>query len=412
MSNDKIQYINDNTHGLIELSDEERALIDEPLIQRLKFVMQLGACHQVYPGATHSRFSHSLGTMKLSGKYIKHLLKHVPDKEQIFEESDIKIARLMGLCHDVGHGPFSHTFERALNKVVRKGKTKYSSVFINHDEYRYKLFEVETFKEATQKCLEFTRENSLEECFRGGSLIRSVIFACVQGILGADRMDFTWRDARGTGTEHYGTISTEYIIKASTLKDGKLHYKEKAIWSIINAMRSREEMYKQVYQHKTCSGIEYLIEQAIYHSYNLMNLDSILSKPSEFGRLKDCYLEGLFHINAKNTEEKRSLDKAIAYYDMYTSRKNPKFISEKYVEASHPFNPNEYKSMRQTKNGSKSFVVRSKTISEINPQKFDENDIFFLSKGKSMRCREVLDQKGYVERKPYYIVRMYEMPKI
>lgn len=403
------EAIMDNVHGLIKLTKDEMALIDHPLFQRLKSVKQLGACYQVYPGATHTRFSHSLGTMKLSGKYLNHLVKNVPEKEQIFSEKDIQLARVMGLCHDIGHGPFSHTFERAIEKVVRKGKSNKPNVFVNHDTYRYKIFDVGSFKEKLNNCIDGSTERSLSECYQNYSVLLSLI----EGIIGTDRMDFTTRDAKEIGTKHYGTIPTDRLINSTTLKNGYIHYKEKSLWSIINTMTSREEMYKEVYQHKATMGLEYFIKQAIYHSYEVLSVDEILSNPEWFTVLKDSYLDSLYHVKPRTTKMVESTRKALQYYDMYCRRKKPKFLFEKYVDADKEFKKSDYKSMRQTKNGSKVIVERTKTMSGINPEQFDRNNIFFLDKdGKSVHCADILKEKKYTPIKPYYIVRLYEAPCI
>ena len=108
--------IYDPIHGFIRFDEFEKALIDTLPFQRLHNIHQLGISYLVYPGATHSRFEHSLGVMELSTQILKRiietarvdLLDFIPRKnssEYIYWK---KVLRLAALCHDLGHLPFSH----------------------------------------------------------------------------------------------------------------------------------------------------------------------------------------------------------------------------------------------------------------------------------------------------------------
>ena len=95
--------IKDPVHGYIQISDTEKEIIDSFPFQRLRRIRQLGGAEFVYPGATHTRFEHSLGTMYLANKVVENtnIRKHLTKNEA----EAIEIAALL---HDVGHGPFSH----------------------------------------------------------------------------------------------------------------------------------------------------------------------------------------------------------------------------------------------------------------------------------------------------------------
>lgn len=112
--------ITDPIHGSIEISQKEASIIDTAPVQRLRQIKVLGNVHLVFPEATHSRFSHSLGVMHVCGLYFDSLFlksnaKYPQMKEKI---SALKqIIRIAGLLHDVGHGPMSHHFENCLKTV-------------------------------------------------------------------------------------------------------------------------------------------------------------------------------------------------------------------------------------------------------------------------------------------------------
>ena len=97
----------DPIHGFIRLNCLEKKLIDSKPFQRLRYIRQMGVDYLVYPGATHTRFEHSLGVMEVADKiYTKLRPNSAPYWKQIL--------RLAALCHDMGHLPFSHTAEKRL----------------------------------------------------------------------------------------------------------------------------------------------------------------------------------------------------------------------------------------------------------------------------------------------------------
>jgi uncharacterized protein len=92
----------------------EKALIDSPWVQRLRYIYQLQSARWVYPSAEHSRFQHSLGAMHMAGEFAKHLypsLHKVLGDECPSAPFIEEYMRVTGLLHDLGHGPFGHFFD-------------------------------------------------------------------------------------------------------------------------------------------------------------------------------------------------------------------------------------------------------------------------------------------------------------
>ena len=135
---------------------EEMQIIDCPLFQRLNWVSQL-SCKQIFPGGVHTRFIHSLGAMKLAGQYMSHLLETLEydtDEATSNTQKDTKklhktlnqLARLAGLLHDIGHGPFSHPFDRAIYSEI------YGIPDGGHDLHRLKMIKSDYFKPLIMAC--------------------------------------------------------------------------------------------------------------------------------------------------------------------------------------------------------------------------------------------------------------------
>jgi len=105
--------VRDPIHGCIYRDAEGRDIIDTPVFQRLRRLYQLAMARLVYPGATHTRFDHSLGAFHLAGGLAEALVQ---------DDSERRLVRLAALLHDVGHGPFSHVAEPILSRYAIREK--------------------------------------------------------------------------------------------------------------------------------------------------------------------------------------------------------------------------------------------------------------------------------------------------
>src|SRR3979411_2566827 len=108
-------HIRDPIHGAIELTPEERALVDSPQYQRLRNVKQLGFADLAFPGATHTRYAHGLGARAGPTKAFAPLAPQL-DLEGEERARFRQTLRLAVLFHDLGHAPLSHATERIMPK--------------------------------------------------------------------------------------------------------------------------------------------------------------------------------------------------------------------------------------------------------------------------------------------------------
>ncbi|KAI2594740.1 SAM and HD domain containing deoxynucleoside triphosphate triphosphohydrolase 1 [Homo sapiens] len=114
---DTMKVINDPIHGHIELHPLLVRIIDTPQFQRLRYIKQLGGGYYVFPGASHNRFEHSLGVGYLAGCLVHALGEKQPELQ--ISERDVLCVQIAGLCHDLGHGPFSHMFDGRFIPLAR-----------------------------------------------------------------------------------------------------------------------------------------------------------------------------------------------------------------------------------------------------------------------------------------------------
>ncbi|OXB57335.1 hypothetical protein ASZ78_011755 [Callipepla squamata] len=116
---DIMKVFNDPVHGHIEIHPLLVRIIDTPQFQRLRYIKQLGGTYFVFPGASHNRFEHSLGVGYLAGCLVRELKERQPELD--ITQRDILCVEIAGLCHDLGHGPFSHMFDGRFIPRAREG---------------------------------------------------------------------------------------------------------------------------------------------------------------------------------------------------------------------------------------------------------------------------------------------------
>lgn len=168
--------LRDPVHGDIALHPDEVRLLDTPEMQRLRGIRQLGAAYLVYPGALHTRFEHSLGTLYWADR----ILDRIERSEGHVEPDDRRVVRVAALLHDVSHIPFGHTFEDERALFGRHDRPGRLAVFLRTGELGERLAAL-AYGEAVVALL----------TGRQGGWRRDV----VAGSLDADLLDYLRRDA-------------------------------------------------------------------------------------------------------------------------------------------------------------------------------------------------------------------------
>ncbi|MFW6224874.1 MAG: HD domain-containing protein, partial [Bacteroidota bacterium] len=110
----KRKIINDPVYGFINIYSElVFDLIEHPYFQRLRHIKQLGLTNYVYPGANHTRFQHSLGTLYL----LDSAINIIRSKGHEISNEEAEATTIALLLHDIGHGPFSHALEENIINI-------------------------------------------------------------------------------------------------------------------------------------------------------------------------------------------------------------------------------------------------------------------------------------------------------
>ncbi len=129
--------VRDPVHGDIELTREEVRVIDTPQFQRLRGIKQLGTAYLVFPGAVHTRFEHSIGTLHMTEQLIQAINKNAtrsPESCRRIEEDQRRVVRLAALLHDVTHIPFGHNIEDQTGLLIRHDRPeRFEAMFGDND---------------------------------------------------------------------------------------------------------------------------------------------------------------------------------------------------------------------------------------------------------------------------------------
>jgi hypothetical protein len=242
--------IRDPVHGMITLPKWVLPVINHPLFQRLFHVKQCGPLHLVFPGAVHTRGLHSLGTAYIAQLYADSLF---PGRDDIR-----RLLILSALLHDIGHGPYSHDFDEAIYADLYEDTPLRGRKKDGHDQHRFKI--VEAMKDVIDPIVNHT---SILQVWSQVDSDSALYDSIVQGTFGADRIDFTLRDAYFCGTAQFGTIAWDRIIATAFIHDGKLCFPLKVFSDLEHALVSRDYMYNNVYFHKTSLAGSLLVRQAL-----------------------------------------------------------------------------------------------------------------------------------------------------
>jgi HD superfamily phosphohydrolase len=279
----KRQRIRDPLHNLIEFDEGdpfERMLwrvVKTTSFQRLRRIRQLGFSDFVYPGATHSRFIHSLGVFHTARQLMRIVRRFVPDQPS--ERLNAEAALAAALVHDVGHGPFSHAFE----PLGKRYDWKFVGEHENHSEALIRSNEDGAIG-AILNGYSDGFADMVADVVRGGpaTVYRSV----VSSQFDADRLDYVRRDRLMSGT-HLAAIDFEWLM--ANLEIGELPLEDdgirrqtfvlgpKAIHAAEAFVIGLFQMYPTVYLHKATRGAEKLVQTMLQSVAELVREGNIVA---------------------------------------------------------------------------------------------------------------------------------------
>ncbi len=244
----RLHEFRDPIYNFISLDRQERLLVDSVPFQRLRQIHQLALTYNVYPGASHKRFEHSLGVMHLAGlvfDVVTDPANRHPDTDYMFPDNLTQwriTIRLAALCHDLGHLPFSHAAEK---KLLPEG--------IDHEILTLKIIDSDHLKDVWRSGSNINKED-VKKLAVGSKKLKDVNFgadweAVLSEIItgdsfGVDRIDYLLRDSYHLGVsagrfDHAKLIQSLRILPRSGSEEGS---REPALGVELNGVHSAEAL--------------------------------------------------------------------------------------------------------------------------------------------------------------------------
>lgn len=293
------KIIRDPVHGYIPLEATDLPIIDRPCFQRLRRVRQTGAAC-VYPGATHTRFEHSLGVMFLSERIFHALVDQEPFRDCAEEEkaSLLRTLRCAALLHDVGHPPLSHLGERLMDREELSGafRRELARFGLEIDPGDAPNHEVASCVVALREYGDYLKGIGVDlelfcRCILGAvdrhAGLERYVAQILNSPIDADKLDYVLRDAAMTGADLVA-LDRDRIISAYCAHGGWLTLSSKALSTVTGLVHGRNALYAWVYNHHAVVYTETICERYLLHLrekhpavQQLFSLDGIVQGGSD-----------------------------------------------------------------------------------------------------------------------------------
>jgi len=344
------KIINDTIHGSITLSKIAMLIIDTPEFQRLRYIKQLSTCNFVFPNAVHTRFEHSIGTYQICKKMLYNLKKNSSKEEinligNIIELKDyfsktlhenllddyiIELVSIGALCHDLGHGPFSHLFD----DYFLKDKINLTETNKTHENRSCVLLENIIEKNHILKTI-IPKEHMkfIHNIINPDKEIHTeYIYQIVSNSLNSidvDKFDYLTRDSRMLNINI--SFNFNRLIETAMVINNVICYPKKVDSDIVNMFQTRHYMHKKVYSHKAVISslinmIDLLdnLDKLISFTDSINNLDEFIKYTDEYIISISRYLSSIM-----NNENTKKIQKALYIIDTHSFYK---LIYHNYID--------------------------------------------------------------------------------
>lgn len=250
LSDDYGEPVRDPIWKNIYLSPEMKELISTPPMQKLNGIKQLGPTYLVYPGATHTRFSHSLGVFFLARRIVRKLLSFSDSLH--LEPESVRSFLCAALLHDLGHFPYAHSLKEL--------------PLTSHEALTARMILEEPLKSVLKdrvKADPFTTAAVVDESMDAGDrgdirFYRRIL----SGVLDPDKLDYLTRDAYFCGVP-YGVQDTDFVLDRIMPSGETIYLSPQGLPALENILFSKYLMYRTVYWHKTVRIATAMIKKSV-----------------------------------------------------------------------------------------------------------------------------------------------------
>ena len=343
---DYSKEIYDPIHGFIKLSKMACLFIDTEQFQRLRYLRQLGTCYYIFPGACHTRFEHSIGTYYLAGKVLESIknnsniniinkyLSEINELQNYLKMSNntfkldnfiCELIKISALCHDLGHGPFSHMFDDIFIKSLNLNNNSN----LNKHEVRsceilkFIIYSNPILKQNINDDLIKFMCNIINPSCDQINFIYQIVSNNFNNI-DVDKFDYIARDTHFIGLK-YG-IDFMRLIDDMKVINNIICYPEKVYYDLISLFETRYRLHKQIYCHKTVISIQFMINEIMLLLNDIIQIYNSINDINQFTNLTDEYIISYLKFSYKNKNSfdlitKNKIEKAYNIWQNINLRK-------------------------------------------------------------------------------------------
>ncbi|KAM3582569.1 hypothetical protein VKS41_005213 [Umbelopsis sp. WA50703] len=313
------KIINDPIHGHIKLDQGTIDFIDTVQFQRLRDLKQLGSAYFVFPGGSHHRFEHSIGVGHLSHTLINKFRGEQPELE--ITDDEVQCVTLAGLCHDLGHGPFSHVFDSEFMPRARPG-FKWS-----HEDASEMMLDY--LIDDNHIDLEKHQINFIKDLIAGTPRSKSQyderaflfdIVANKRNSVDVDKFDYIERDCYNLGIK--SSYDTKRLMWFTRVVDNQICYHHKEAYNLFELFHTRYSLFKRIYTHRVGKAIELMITDALLAADEHFGISKAVDNGEEYLNLTDDILRSIERSKEPELAPARHIMKRIRTRDLY------KFVDE------------------------------------------------------------------------------------
>lgn len=340
------KVFNDPIHGHVALHPLLVKIIDTPQFQRLRNIKQLGGGYYVYPGASHNRFEHSIGVAHLAGQLLLALKEKQPELE--ITDRDVLCVQISGLCHDLGHGPYSHLYDQMFIPKASPGhKWKHEDTSRAMFDHLVKQNNLETVmvqhRLLPAEDLEFIKElidppasthKEIKEwprCSRPRE--KAFLYEIVSNTrnkIDVDKWDYFARDCHHLGMQN--NFDYNRLIKFARVceVDGwnQICYRDKEVFNLYDMFYTRFCLHKRAYQHRVVNAIDWMIVDVFLKANphiriegtggSKFTLSTAIGDMVAYTKLTDTIFDQILNSTSEDLEDARLILGRILRRDLYT----------------------------------------------------------------------------------------------
>jgi HD superfamily phosphohydrolase len=300
--------VQDAVWGMVAFPDWLWVLIQSPVVQRLRHLHQTGWLHLVYPCAEHSRLPHSLGTAFLAQQLLMNLREAQPE----LGITDAEVATVMtaALCHDVGHGPYSHAFEHLLHGHGVHWSHEDQSVvmvqFMVRSDVAVAAALADQGVDLRDVCeMIMGRSGSGKPDWRGPPPGRQFLWDIVSNSthgLDVDKLDYISRDHAAVGVSRASPPDTHRLLRFARVVQDELAWPVHEAPTVAQVFQARQELHRASYMHQRARAVQCMMVRGlelvlragtVVDAVTKATLTDVVRSPEAFLRATDVMVDAV-----------------------------------------------------------------------------------------------------------------------